>query len=518
MLILVCLFVFENVMMDRASEIAGNDSAVEDDYNQNVMSQFCAILMLALMGIVALFPFNRKLGFTHFLLLAYPVGMLMFEFISIFLLIFNIYFSLLTVFIVYALLLFIIYFTMIKKKEDIFDISKDNIIKSVFYFALIATFGYFLSKIPISVISFDSVQFKMLGDIYAKEHYFVDYAKYLTSGYTLIPTIINSIAFFFSFNFAYAIQTVFLLNSLLLFGYFVYYTSRKKGFDNKESMVFSVLSFLLLSTSFFVIFMGVCLAPTIFAGFFVLFFMYYMQRYLYERKNIDFYLSLLFIIAFCFTRVEGPLVVVFTLGYFAHINIESKKLRVYILSIFAVLAMWYSSFFIHFGTKIESAFLTLDKIIMIMGLFVVLFLYGYFKNLYFNKYNDKLLKTYIGAVILFTIGMHVLNPDKLSNIMITFDNLAYKGFWTISWFSVMLLGIIAILINKKSDRFIERFILIFMFLFFAIFTFRENNLRKGWSDSGNRMLMHIYPLILYTIYDNISSFFAYCKRKKKIVE
>jgi hypothetical protein len=486
-----------------------------ENFNANVNRQFSSIVMLFMMGLIILLPERKRIGTTQTLLLSFIVGLLTFEFISALLLIFHIYYSLLSVLVVYFVYVVLLYVFMLKKDKDALAIKNKDVTKIVFWVILSLALGYALSKVPINILSFDSIEYKNLGQIFVKEHYIAQYALYQMSGHAFIPTLLNSIAAMFNFGYAYAIQNMFLVTSLLLFGYVLFDETRKRGIGEKKAFVFALIGFLVLATSFFVIFLGVCLLPNIFAGFFMLFLMYYMYKYIRDKDTINLALSFIFMVAFCFTRVEGPLVAVFIVAYFAHKNIKAKQMLKYTWGVFATLALWYTSFFLHVGGNFDSAFLTVGKTALITGLFLVLGAYIYLKDKFFSKINDKLFTLFIVAVIVFTIGINILDISKFNiNLKTMFQNMFYEGFWFTAWFGIIILSIGAMILTKKKNTFLEGIIPIFLILLFAIFAFRETTLHINWSDSGNRMLMHIYPLIIFVLADNIISYFTADKKKK----
>jgi hypothetical protein len=503
------------VVLNRAADYG------EDVFNRNardfknINNQFASLMLLFFIGVLAVLPFYKKIGVTQGLLLSFPIGLLLFEFVSIDFLIFGLRYSLLPVLVMCTVVILAIYLLLLKFKQLDLAFSKNQIAKMLFALGVFGLLAYFICYVPIIIISFDSWQYKMLGNIYAREHYMMAYADQVISGHAFVPTLLNSLAYFFNFEYAYGLQNMFTLSGVMLFSYLVYRTSRENDFDKRKSFIFMVASALILSTSFFFVYIGVSLVPNIFAGFFIFFFMVYMKRYLDDRKDQNFILSLIFMVAYCFTRVEGPLVVCFVLGYFVHKKFDIKKFILYTSFVFIYLLSWYLSFFIRFGTALKSPFLTVDKSVLVLCLFIVLIVYAYLKDRYFKKHNTVLLKIYIATVGLFSIALHLLNQSKLINIVTTFKNMFYTGFWTFSWIIVFIFAIMAVVVSKKKAWFLENFILLFAFLFFAIFTFRQSGLNATFSDSGNRMLMHIYPTVIFVLYDNISSFFITDKASLK---
>jgi len=238
------------------------------------------------------------------------------------------------------------------------------------------------------------------------------------------------------------------------------------------------------------------------------FFVYYLNKYITTTDKTQLVLSFFFMIALVFTRVEAPLIIAFILGYVAHKGMKTEILVRYIAYLLFVLLFWYVGFFLHVGLNYESAFLTIDKCAVIVGLLGVVAIYAKLKEKYFEKYNVQLLKTYFVALIVFTVALNLLDSEKfLININAVYMNMFVEGRWTVAWFAVCFFGAIATLITRKKAGFMGGIIYIYLVVLFAIFALRDNNLHIFWGDSGNRILMHIYPILIYVIADNIVSYF-----------
>lgn len=515
LLAIILLASFTCLMTFLANDYQQIGKVYNDNNKTSIINQFYSICVLFFMGLIVLFPLRKKIGTTQTLLLSYVIGLLAFEFISVLLLLFHVYYSLLSVLSVYLLIVILYYIFIFKKDKDALKLKQYDLTKIIFWSFLTLALGYTFSRTPISIISFDSVQYRLLGEVYAKEHYFVDYVYYQLSGHALIPTLLNSIAYMFNFSYSYAIQNMFVISSISLFGYLLYSETRIKGFAKNKSFIMASIGTLVLATSFFLLFLGVCLVPNIFAGFFMLFLMYYVCKYIRQRNKIDLVLSFVFMVAFSFTRVEGPLIAVFIMAYFAHKNIDTKSLLKYTGGLLSVVLLWYISFFVHVGINYEGDFLTLNKCIMIVGLQSIVLVYIFLKDRYFKKHNDRLFMLYILAVIIFAIGINMLDITKfMVNLKTLYLNMFAEGLWHLAWFGVIIFSIIAMIITKKKDTFLEGMIPTYLLLMLAIFAFRETTLHINWSDSGNRLLMHIYPLIVFTVSDNIISYFIADKNRE----
>ena len=478
----------------------------------NITAQFLAVMVFFLMGLLLLLPFKKRLGMTHVMLLSYMVGVLAFCFISILLLSLHIYYALSSVVIVYAIVTGILYGFVLRGPRRPQKLGKEDGIKLVFWSLVTLMVGYALSRVPMSILSYDSIQYDLLGKIYASEHYYVDYAYYLMGGQMLVPSLLNSAAGLFGFSFAYAVQNMFTLSGSLLFGYLLFATIRSQGMERKRALWAAALGTWLLAASFFYVFLGITLVPNILAGLEILFMMVYLYRFSQSDNLADWVLSLMFMLALCYSRVEGPLVGAFMLAYLAHQNLSAKKLGLYTFITAGAVLLGYISFFAHVGLDYTGDFLSLDRSALSVGLLLVVGVYIFAKEKWFKAYNRPLSWLYLAAVALFALGISSLDMAKfINNLQVTYLNMFAEGLWVAAWFGVILLGALAVLLTQKQNTFLEGMIPIYLLLMLAIFAFRTTYLHINWSDSGNRLLMHIYPLVMFVLAENLAS--AFVKKK-----
>ena len=479
-----------------------------EDAAGNIVSQFFAVLVFFLMGLLLLLPFKSRLGMTHVMLLSYIVGILTFSFIAILLLSLHIFFALSSVLVVYCALAAVLYGFVLKKQKFSHTLEKEDGCKLVFWSLTILMAGYALSRVPLSILSYDSIQYDLLGKIYASEHYYVDYAYYMMGGQMLVPSLLNAAAGIFGFSFAYALQNMFTLSGAALFGYLLFAEVRSAGMEKGRAGWTTVLGTLLFAASFFYVFLGITLVPNSLAGLEILFLMVYLYRYSRSEKIEDLVLSLLFMLAFCYTRVEGPLIGAFVLAYLAHQNLPAKKLGTYTFVVAGGVLLGYISFFAHVGLDYTGDFLSLGRSTLSVGLMLAVGVYILVKEKWFKSYNRPLSWLYLAAVALFALGISTMDMGKfINNLRVMYLNMFAEGLWVAAWFGVILLGVLAIFMTKKKSTFLEGVIPIYLLLMLAIFAFRTTDLHINWSDSGNRLLMHIYPLVMFVLADNLATVF-----------
>ncbi|MEX1308304.1 MAG: hypothetical protein AB1Z19_07240 [Eubacteriales bacterium] len=508
--VLTVLVVFGLYMTSVANRAEQIGRAVDENFLLNVIKQAASIVILFLMGWLLLWPYKNKLGQTQVYLLSYLVGLLAFEMISSFLIIFIIRYTYLAVMAIYmAVLAFVYWRAVYKGQAEELWFKKGEGWTFVFWLIGTVALAAVLSYVPINVLSFDSVEYMSLGKMYASEGFIRDYYIYQISGHPFVPTLINSIAAFFRYDYAYALQNVFLVMSTLLFGWLLKEEIMRCGFKTKTAVWLSVFGTSVLAVNFFYLFLGVCLVPNIFAAYTLFFAAIYMYRYSFDESPKDIALSFIFMVAFCFSRVEGPLLAAIFMAYFAHTKLKNKNLLYYTGGLFAVVALWYLSFFVQSPANFDGQFLTVERSMMVAAAFLAIGLYIFLKEKFFSRYNRLLFGLFLGALGLGAIALNLLDMEKfINNITVMYQNMFFHGFWKITWLVMAAFGIVALLITKKREMFLEWMIPIILCFMLILFAYRSSPLHIYWSDSGNRMLLHIYPFCVFVLTLNILSAFA----------
>jgi hypothetical protein len=255
--------------------------------------------------------------------------------------------------------------------------------------------------------------------------------------------------------------------------------------------------------------LGITLVPNLFAAFTLFFAAVYMHRYQRDKKTQDITLSFIFMLAFCYSRVEGPILAAVVMAYFAHQNIERKQLVNYTGGLFVAIATWYISFHLLAPEGFSGEFLTTERSVAVIAAFLLIELYIFLKDLFFSKYNRLLFGLFMGALLIGSLGIGLLDiPKYISNLTVIYQNVFYYGFWKFTWLAVLAFTIVALLISKKREMFLEWIIPIIFAFTLAIFALRESPLHIYWSDSGNRMFFHLYPFCVFVLVLNIISYFA----------
>jgi hypothetical protein len=129
---------------------------------------------------------------------------------------------------------------------------------------------------------------------------------------------------------------------------------------------------------------------------------------------------------------------------------------------------------------------------------------------YLSKYFPMLL-------IIPVLLVFLLNPaTTLANILTIMKNMFITGHWWSMWWFVWIFFIITTIFAPRIPQ--ERNYLYTIAAFFVMLIFLgyfRKPYRLNWADSGNRMFVHILPIVLMYLVDRLGVWFEQSKSKIK---
>jgi hypothetical protein len=153
---------------------------------------------------------------------------------------------------------------------------------------------------------------------------------------------------------------------------------------------------------------------------------------------------------------------------------------------------------------------TQQLILIIAGLIgVIITLLISNKNWFIKSIIENL--QWITSILLIglIVSLFFFNPNKIANNIWTIlqqmlSGWGRYGLWFLSWLVIM---VITLLLRTKKPIPLQRFFYSLIVWFFVIILFLgmfRGRYHVIWSDSANRMLLHIFPTILFVIILQIS--------------
>lgn len=377
--------------------------------------------------------------------------------------------------------------------------QKINIKHILSALTLVFIFYIAVSKLSILILSADSfwiVHFSKqlaLGDF--------DQGSVVLSMWGVFLAAIHSNSFLSGEYIFYSYAPLMSLSLILVYLFslhriFDFYTFQQKY---KIKFILLSLSILLLSNlfiySFFVIHTGMISALFLFL--FVMHWLWYENSY--HNEHLIF--ASLALLGFSLLRIESPLIgVLFLFLLLSKQTISLKKKQSVLFFFLIIFIIWYFFLFFHIPTEHD---LLGNKEITIMLLFFSLSLIfvGLLKFSYFQKLYNYLDNNLVYLFLVVTIGLILYAPKHmLLSILHIFQNLFVTGGWGLTWYFLTTL-FIYIRYIKKIKRFSQldklEIIVMLYFLFTYIIVIARVPYRLGDGDSANRMILHIFPLIVF---------------------
>jgi hypothetical protein len=156
--------------------------------------------------------------------------------------------------------------------------------------------------------------------------------------------------------------------------------------------------------------------------------------------------------------------------------------------------------------------------VILAGIFgvglIVLFSNVKWIELILTQYLSKLFPVILIICVLVVL---LLNPATTAlNILTIIDNLFIIGHWWSLWWFILIffifLGILGPRVKQERNYLymISAFFVMVIFLGYFRIPYRLN-----WADSGNRMFVHILPIVLMYLVDRLGVWFEQSKSKIK---
>ena len=319
----------------------------------------------------------------------------------------------------------------------------------------------------------------------------------------------NRAAEFFHYDFSQGLYVMLNAQFTIALALFIYMALCKKVSKRIALITSRTAFFLLIGANLFFELMywpmsNLLTAMTLF------FMLYFANKSSKEQNNASLWLSLFFALCLILSRSENSLLMLVVMFPLSMLQIPRRKLTIYVTVTLGVVLLWYMRFFLVAGVSFnEGAFLTIDRAILVIGVYLAMLVYLLFVRDMKWVANNK-NKTEALFFIAFTvgiIGLSVLKPDFAgTNSFSTMVNMFRTGGWVLSLYLFFGLYLIRAVLPIKWDLW-DKVSLSFILFFVAIFLLRAMPLRIGYGDSGNRYFAHILPVVVYGLTLKIVPYF-----------
>ncbi len=488
-------------------------SAVSETY---MLNQVLTILLLFFAGFVPIMILKDKISLKWVMLLSFPLGISIYSVSGFLLLITGIRFDLMRVLIAYAILVMLTLMTGIrtagsmvniiqKFKVDIKFPTLAVTVAAVVIPAMIACSGI----LP-QVVTNDSVYYySVYPSILVHDGFLsVSLDKFLTDvGQT--TAMIQCLPFMFGFDETFGIQHFFNYNFILIFFTAVYEEINDNETGGKRNILLPLLCTLFLATSEpFIVLSSWVLSNVYFMGFFFIVFYVFIKTDKEKADSAEYSFILIFMSAMTImTRMEGGVMVFVLALALSAMKVPGKRLLLIFGLPLAVMEIgYYVNLYLKIGVNPLYSFLDM-KTAIIMVMMIAAFV------VYITLIRDRIPSPYVpvllmAALFLGNTGLLAINHSRyITNIRAFIMNIRLGNGWG-AFFIMIIFYVVIFLYEIIRRRFRDIPVLVFLpavmvLTVFAVCFARGGVLAIRTSDSGNRVLMEMVPVITYSVFTTL---------------
>ncbi len=482
----------------------------------NMLLQTLTIFFLFLGGYIPLRILKGKMSVFWRLLLSYPLGLSLCSVSGLLLLITGVRFDLKDLVIVWGLIITcIIVWKARFNKEKSGSADGPGVVninwKAFLIPVLIIGLALFASSgILPQIVSNDSVYYySVYPSILSSEGYLsVSLDKFLTD-VGQATAVLESLPFLIGFDESFGIRHFLNLDFIALFFAAVYeITETKVGEESlsfKKRILFAgaVTLFLLTSEPFIVMSTWVLSNAYYMEFMFIAFFLIYRRR-AGEEQAPDYDFTLFFIISMLtMCRMEGGVIVFVIAAASSALPLKKGRLiKLFWVPLAVLITGYYVNLFLKMGVNPLYSFLDIKAALLMILMILVLLVYIIFiREKLPAEYRAPLL---LGALIFGNILLLIVNPGRyITNIRAFISNIRAGNGWGI--FFIMILIYTGLFIFECVTRRLRNipfrafFPAAMALTVIAVCFARGGVLAVRTSDSGNRVLMELTPVIIFSV-------------------
>ncbi len=383
----------------------------------------------------------------------------------------------------------LVYLTIVYTVIIIFFVKK-NIFNKNFFLILFVNF-IILNFLPYTVITYDSLLYTLIGSEY---EFLVEndlLQNYFSDNFTSLIYLIYIYNYF---------SEDFLLNIFPLIGFnliflIILYPTNEFIINKKKTLFWFLIILIFFSRNFiqhiFYLNSHLFVASTI-------------LLLLYRSKKIIISDTLVIItmISLIFLRTETFIILLIILLLdFLQIqkNYFNKKILIY-----SILACLFKTLIINLNLNSYSLYFNQTNLLLLY-FFLSFYLV---KIIFFNNLKINFVSKYIKFFYRFIFIIFLLKGYFDSERMLIFiENMLFNNFgWGLTWY--LIFGyIIYKIFTKQNESYYFHFGVIYIILIISIINFTNVNLRDGFGDSTNRIMLHILPIFLIEILNILKNYY-----------
>jgi len=329
----------------------------------------------------------------------------------------------------------------------------------------------------------------------------------------IVSYIILSSSYIFGFSYPNALFPILSLSLILTFFYGLYTASGYKKIQFNTIFIFNSLAVIFLVSGYFVFFNIFYVISNSLAAAFLFFSIFGLYQRLQTGVWFWTLFSCLNLVGFSLSRLETNIFVLpAIIIILSRKEIPEREKLLYVSPIVIICLLWFfrlANLLSNYNFREAKSGYNYKIITVLIAVYLFVFIYSMisrfrpFKSM--NPYLPYLMIVVLTAswvYLLFTKGLFVRGSiimimKKYGDLVI---NILKDGSWAIIWIGLIFLMVIAVLLKKIKFESVFLYYIISFFLLFNTINLYRFGWRRGWGDSGNRMLLHVVFIIAFYIF------------------
>jgi hypothetical protein len=317
---------------------------------------------------------------------------------------------------------------------------------------------------------------------------------FVRQGYPLVTPALHSAGILLDVAYLIPLATAFASSGLLVLGYFIWRSLDGLG---RGRIIMPVVSLLFLLSTPIIRFQFVYIHDNMpMAAYMLVVVVSLWLSLAYDTPSWRLP-AMLGLVMVGVQRVEGPLMVVLIMGVYVSLAAMSYRDRLRFVILPLIPVMIYHAFTLTLLDQ-DSFISPANQMIMLAGMggLVVGVIFSFYQPIERVLLPNGwwLLLVLFAVSLLLAFG---LRPDHMLNSTVSLLSNLIIGGWGLFWILLLVTAFFALFLPGFSQ---ERFIisvLALMYGLIVLLAFARTPYRQLWADSGNRMLLHILPVLVW---------------------
>jgi hypothetical protein len=460
------------------------------------MEQFIFFALLYSVGLMFGLQFYRKLPLTFIALTAFFWGVLGWVILAVVLCSLALPFTFRLMATIEILIVIGLAIMFLRNAKGNFQHAELLILLAANLFFLLST--VLSMKFNAANLTNDSYYIILYGEIIAYSGFFSGSVVLTPFAYGILVPILQAAAPFLKLDYLYAFQPIFSILFLGTMFYLINYALRKIIQNSIYAIFLSALGVFAFASAPGVLYHIFYIHTNFITASYLFLCVVTFWLGLWEENYTWFIFSALALLAFSLARTETPIFALFIMILMVKYLNYRNRLTILLPLVLAII-LWEGTSLFLFP---ENDYVMVNKAqtLLVISFYVIFTLFLIFSR---HRIISKFIVSYItrylimgsalGVVVIFTAKTEL----SLENLTNTMQNLLLAGGWGISWVLVFFLMAFSYSLPRFKNEEVFPLNIILFFVFILVLGFFRVSYSVLWTDSVNRMSLHILPLSIF---------------------